>query len=261
MINVTKFLKYIIILVMLSILTSCGGGGISNNENNDSPQSVFHLGHEAFYSFDEATGSKVYNSNFDELHGQITLVQRVPGKVNRALSFSGGDVSNVFFPSTEANASGPPVNISFSGNSISIEAWVQFKELDPDISYHLFGNANSNGLQSFIYQINNKQIQFLISPEENGRATVELLKSNYLFELNTWYHIAFTYDESRARIYVNGEVHAQKSIILNVQDYVNRLYLGGGSDSKSFSGIIDEVRFSTRLRSENDIRSYYNATK
>jgi hypothetical protein len=153
------------------------------------------------------------------------------------------------------------VRIIFPSNSTTIEAWVKFVELDPSLSYHFFGNGNSFGLQRFRFMVSEGQFAFFLNPEFNGQVSTELIRSNYVFGVDTWYHIAFTYDESVAKIYVNGELNAEMDYEANLYEFHNSLYLGGSPDFPSFPGYVDKLRFTETLRSAEDIRNYYERTR
>ena len=127
-----KFFKHIPILIIAFLLSSCGSDSILKLEEN--LEDEIHFGDEAFYLFDETSGAEITNSRFDDLHGTITLAQRVTGKINNALSFVDNSPSYVLFPSTESTALGPGVIITFPNDAISIEAWVKFVELDTNLT-------------------------------------------------------------------------------------------------------------------------------
>jgi hypothetical protein len=157
------------------------------------------------------------------------------------------------------------IDITFPTNQLSIDAWVKFESLDPNLTYHFFGNADLGGIERFIYRIKDGQFLFLLIPQLNGSESngdaIELIKTNFTFGVDTWYHVEFNYNGSEANIYIDGVLNDQRSIVVNIHRYVNRLYLGGSPNVRSFPGFIDELRFSADVRSEAEIQSYYNSTK
>lgn len=245
-----KFL--FMLLVSLFLLNGCGGDSSDDEE---------YLGSEAFYTFDESEGVDVYNSMFNELHGVIFDSQRVEGKINGAISFHDNLPSYIRFPSTSPALNSGRVRITFPTNSMSIEAWVKFVELDPSLSYLFFGDGSSYGLSRFMFSVSNGQFRFLFNPERNGSISTELITSDYVFGVDTWYHIAFTYDGSVAKIYVNGELNAEAEYDATLYEFHNSLYLGGSDEFRSFPGYVDEFRFTETLRSAETIKNYYESTR
>ena len=74
-----------------------------------------------------------------------------------------------------------------------------------------------------------------------------------------WYHIAFTYDGSYLRWFVNGELEAQNSSSGTMDGTIAENLKIGASYvySNTFNGIIDEVRIYNRALSEEEIRAHY----
>jgi len=61
--------------------------------------------------------------------------------------------------------------------------------------------------------------------------------------LNTWSHLAVTYDGSNIRLYVNGSQVGTKAQTGNITSSTNPLRFGGDSIwGEYFNGLIDEVR-------------------
>jgi hypothetical protein len=242
-----RFLILVVLCGTITLVAGCGGG--------DDPGPIV-LGNEVFWHFDESSGATAFNSSFDDLHGNIVASQRGAGQVNNALSYSANLPSYVEFPAAISN-----IAISFPTDQISIEAWIKFETVDPILTYHFFGNADASGLERFIYRIKDGQFQFMLNPEDHGIADFELIKTNFDFGVDTWYHIAFNYDGSEANIYINGILNVQRPIVVSLHPYVNRLYLGGSPNVRSFPGFIDELRFLIGARSEAEIQTYFNSTK
>ena len=258
-----KIVMRFLIGVSFIAISACGGGGGGGGDDPVVDEGPIDLGNTAFWHFDESSGAIAFNSSFDGLHGDITAAQRGNGKVNNALSYSANMPSYVEFP--EAFMAEGGIDIIFETDQISIEAWVKFESLDPNLTYHFFGNADSGGIERFIYRIKDGQFLFLLIPQLNGNESngdaIELIKTNFTFGVDTWYHVAFNYNGSEAKIYIDGVLNVQRPIVVNINRYVNRLYLGGSPNVRSFPGFIDELRFSADVRSEAEIQSYYDSTK
>jgi hypothetical protein len=99
------------------------------------------------------------------------------------------------------------------------------KEFGADLSYAIMGSGGS-GPAAFIHT----------SSGANAPAAANL-------PLNTWSHVAATYDGSTLRMYVNGVQVATNPTAGNLRVGTGPLRIGGNSGSgEYFSGLIDEVR-------------------
>ena len=263
--------KYPFTLPVFLLLIACGGLGDSTDSENFERPSV-DLASEAFYDFDEPSerlidGSFVpafaFNSVEDLFHGEIVAASRSVGKLGDALYFGQDLPSYVRFdPFLADDNDGSPIdiNVGFPLNAVSIEAWVMFESLDPELRYQFFGNSPA-GLSSFNVEVVESQFRMvLFGPTEQ----FEIVRSNASFGLDIWYHIAVTYNQSTARVYVNGELNATTRITGEISPLFNSVFLGGTPNdpaSRSFPGYIDELRFAQFERADFEIRAYVESTQ
>jgi hypothetical protein len=65
--------------------------------------------------------------------------------------------------------------------------------------------------------------------------------------LNTWTHLAVTYDGFSLKLYINGTLAATRTVRGPIAASTDALHIGGTSAlSAWFSGLIDEVRIYNR---------------
>jgi concanavalin A-like lectin/glucanase superfamily protein len=77
--------------------------------------------------------------------------------------------------------------------------------------------------------------------------------------LNTWTHLAMTYDGATMRLYVNGTQVSDKAISGAVQTNLNPLRIGGNVPyGQFFKGRIDEVRVYKRALSKSEVQADMN---
>ena len=235
--------KTLILIALFSLfeLTACGESSNNNNSNT-------YFGNETFFTFDEEQGATAYNSRFNEFHGKIFGASRVDGKVNNALYFGNNLPSYIEF---EMSVGIETRAITFLNDQVSVESWIKFESLDDNQRYHFFGDSSS---QSFTIEVIDNQFSVRFF---NANDELELIRTNFVFGVDTWYHFAFTYDGNQAKTYINGELNNSSSIVAPVNDIYNNLYLGGYRSKTSFPGYIDEFRFDFGLRMEHDINNYY----
>jgi glucose/arabinose dehydrogenase/PKD repeat protein len=79
--------------------------------------------------------------------------------------------------------------------------------------------------------------------------------------LNTWTHVALTYDGAAMRLYVNGTQAATKAKTGAIQTVTNPLWIGGNQPfGEYFQGLIDEVRVYNRALTAADIQADMNTS-
>ena len=106
------------------------------------------------------------------------------------------------------------INQTLSGNShFTLEMWVNPSDLDVDNGFVMKGDhqvslkLTANGLEYFIY--------------DGAWQVVEVPVAEAGFKVNTWNHIAATYDGASMKLYVNGKLAGEKKITteINTVDY------------------------------------------
>lgn len=76
--------------------------------------------------------------------------------------------------------------------------------------------------------------------------------------MNVWYHLAYTYDGTTHRIYVNGANTNSKVDAGGAADTASNLFLGaGGINFRLFPGLIDEVRIYGQALASAQIQKHY----
>ena len=251
------FMFKICLSILLLSFTFMGCGideayeSLSKDESSSSGPTITLSGNEAIYTFDTLEGTTAKNSGFDAYHGEITNAASVSGKVNNALDF------NLDGPSYVELALEAGLTIDFPENHISIDTWINFTSLDSN--YHLILGNGGLGVQSFKLFIDQGKLNFRLE----GYEPVLIITSNQTFNTNEWYHIALTYDANTAIVYINGVQDNTRNVINSVDQVWNTLYIGGvpGYNNASFPGLIDEMHLTARIKSADEIASYYNARK
>jgi hypothetical protein len=73
--------------------------------------------------------------------------------------------------------------------------------------------------------------------------------------LNTWTHLAGTYDGTALRLYVNGALVATFAQTGSMTATTGALRIGGDFSNEFFTGLIDEVRVYNRALSQTEIQT------
>ncbi|MCE3278620.1 MAG: Protein of unknown function precursor [Bacteroidetes bacterium] len=171
---------------------------------------------------------------------------------NASLYFDGGD---------DAVNLGNSINSILDPlNTITVEAWVNTSSFTG--SGVIVGNYNSD--------FNNSQMQFLLRREldqysfwvDDGTGWKSVYTGFGAGVLNTWQHVAGTWDGSEIKIYVNGTLMGTTTGVtgLSFSNTTNSVKIGYNSINENFMGAIDELRIWTVARSMSEIQSAMNCT-
>jgi len=177
----------------------------------------------AEYSFDNIGVNGLPDLSPSQNNGQIVGAVSAPGRNGLGLRFNGNNYVEI----------GLTPSLLLAGQ-VSLEAWV-------------FPTAFSPGWQAVITSTN--YAYYLYTNDTNLGSLGGVLTSNYVearnsqsLALNTWSHIAMTYNGYVVVYYINGIEVARQNTQGNIQAINGALYIGGLSGSEGFIGIIDDVR-------------------
>lgn len=199
----------------------------------------------AAYNFNEGNLGTAYDISGHGNNGTLAgPIWTGTGKYGGALSFNG----------TNAMVSIPGSGDLNFTNGLTLEAWVNpvaggswstviFKERTSGMLYALYSKDGTNRPVGQLFLSNAEQ-------DAPGTAAVPL---------NTWTHLASSYDGSNLRLYVNGALVGTKAISGNLAATTNPLRIGGNTIwSEFFNGQIDEVRLYNRALAPGEIQGDMN---
>jgi len=167
------------------------------------------------------------------------------GRVGQAFNFDGGN-SYVSMPSSSS--------INFSGSMpMTIETWVY--RTGNASTMHIVGKRNGCQLSDIQYQLAFDPTGGLEFVSNGGNFWVNTYRQ---LPLNTWQHLAVTYDGTTAVIYIDGQSVASGSGSLGAA-LSAPLKIGNAGECTAFAGLIDEVSIYNRALTTNEIQSIYNA--
>lgn len=159
------------------------------------------------------------------------------------------------------------LNIS---NKITVEAWVKAYSwgISPVSNSIVCKHGWTSGEKGFVLRAGGDgQLSFTIAGlKSNGtnESWKEVLSPVGALQLNTWYHVAGTFDGSKLRLYINGNQVATKSYNGRIDpsvDYnlkIGRIADEGAASGRYWNGLIDEVRIWKDNRSASEISNNYN---
>ena len=149
---------------------------------------------------------------------------------------------------------GNTTSLTITGNSISLEAWVNYNLSQEDWKGVLYkANGNSTGYQLFIDST--EKVSFgLITTSGFVRPS-----ANFVLPPNTWHHIMCTYDGSNMRTYINGTLYNTFTQTGNILASSTSLNVGRSFSSEEFPGYIPVVRIYNRGLTTTEVLKNYNA--
>ena len=216
-----------------------GNAGAPSNEASATVSAAPPAGLVAAYAFNEGTGTAVTDRSGTGNGGTISGATRTTsGKYGSALSFDG--VNDWV---TVADAA------SLDVGKVTVEAWVRptalsswrtvvFKERPGGLVYGLYG---AQGGARSLGQVD-------IGGERNALGPA--------MTVNTWTHLAVTYDGSVLRLYVNGAASGTAVVAGTIPASTGPLRIGGNSVwAEWFVGQIDEVRVYNRALSQAEVQA------
>ena len=141
----------------------------------------------------------------------------------------------------------------------TLEAWVNVTSVANSETILSKGNGNGNASSdAFIFSIYNGKIAL----ELGGTSTSEWQFSSTTVPTNQWVHVAAAFDQSSMSVtfYLNGEEDGTQTYSLGTlyNADLNPLYIGKqgySCDCNYFNGKIDEVKFWSKQRTEEEIDS------
>ena len=174
------------------------------------------------------------------------------GKVGQAFSFDGVDD----YVEVPHNAS-----LSFSPTSpMTVDLWAY--RTSSSNGHHLLAKRAGCGSNDMNYQLHLNQTGLCFLGTDVGDNMVCTTGGLADLPLNTWTHIAGTFDGSTLRLFINGQMVASNpSATLGPQNSAPLTIgaLGSCSSIDPFGGLLDEVSIYNRDLSASEIAAIYNA--
>lgn len=218
---------------------------------------------DVMYSLYDVTNSVVVDGpylgapNLNLTTGPVngTTTYQIIAEKNRyhALEFNGIDQEVVLGETTQPAFYSPTLNHYYNGqHDVTVEAWVY--------------TNSTYGLQTVVGNYVGPDMTFLLRLDDlhpafwvNNGIFTSVVGATTL-DLNTWYHIAATWDGSDIKIYVNGVLDGSEPCTGNFVTNSDPFKIGGGlsNGTEFFSGKIHGVRFWNAAKTEAEIAGQMN---
>ncbi len=186
-----------------------------------------------------------------DLHNQglnnMTLINNTAnidnnGKIGKCYNFSSGE-------SLTYN-----LDISkFNSTAFSFSCWIYISSWNSSYDA-ILSIANGTGWNSSRATLSRNNTASTLTWNIANGSTSQRISSNTNISLNTWTHIATTYDGIKLRIYINGILDKEGAADLSI-NYVSNFYLGtwNGGTSYPFNGKLNDVRIYNHCLSSKEV--------
>jgi glucose/arabinose dehydrogenase/fibronectin type 3 domain-containing protein len=196
----------------------------------------------AGYTFNAGSGTTAVDSSGNNNTATITGAAWATGKYGGALSFNGtSDLARV------------PASASLTPSSgLTLAAWVQ-----PTAAQGGWRTVMQKEDDAwFLNASNSTGPLYPAGGMTTNTGGTSFCSANSASALNTWTHIALTYDGNILRLYVNGAQVSTRTISGALQQTSNPLSIGGNAPyGEHFRGLIDEARVYNRALTPAEIQT------
>jgi hypothetical protein len=199
--------------------------------------------------FDEASGTVATDSSASAKNGTIRQAARVAGKFGGALQFDGVDDWV-----TVADTTASPLDLT---TGMTLEAWVNPTVMSgwETVLMKERGIAGEGLLSYALYAHDGAPLSLgravpagYVRVAPVASTTDRAVRGTTKLALNTWTHLATTYDGTNQRFYVNGVLVGTTAGTGSIAVSNGAIRIGGNASSTGefFQGLIDEVRVYNR---------------
>jgi hypothetical protein len=195
----------------------------------------------------DGNADDIQDGNNGMLQGGATFM---PGKVEQAFSFDGGDDF---------------VNVPYNSNldltqALTIDAWVNPTVIagrNRGIVEKTVGGGVNTQYSLFLDSGGGMVFRLIKVPGVDHRT----ISSDSVIPLNTWTHVAATWDGATMKLFINGFQQAEtQAVVGSINGGDGPTLIGKqGSNINHYAGLIDEVEIFNRALSSQEIRAIYLA--
>ncbi|MFI6502284.1 LamG-like jellyroll fold domain-containing protein [Nonomuraea typhae] len=195
----------------------------------------------AAYSMNEGAGTAVGDASPSGNNGTATATTWAPtGKYGKALSFNGAS-------SWVTVADSPSLRLT---TGMTLEAWIR--------------PTTTTGWRTIAMKQYANDLAYSLDLNDRAHSTIHTTTERGLYgttslPLNTWTHIAATYDGANLKLFTNGTEVSSVTASGNIRTDNGALRIGGNAVwGEHFNGLIDEVRIYNRALTPAQITTDMN---
>jgi len=209
----------------------------------------------ALWHFDEEEGMTLGDSSVNENDGTLYNFTAPNGWIADSASEYDGSGSAVNFDGTDAYIEAPDdPSLNFGEGDFTVEAWAKVNSGEGDI-------ITKAGSDIFIgYSLYSQQSDgiywFSLYVTEGNSYKIEV--STEYINLGEWYHIVGTRSGNEVKIYLNGNLSGEGTVLKAIDvNNAGSVYFGTDITTGNLNGSIDEIRVLSRVLSAEEIKANY----
>ena len=201
---------------------------------------------------DDARDSTGNGYSLAPLGGSTISDATTVGKIGKGFTFNG-----------DGDRFTHPTLLDVLPEEITIAGWVKPDATDMNAGQCWFSKQNAGGMGEQLW------LKFNMSSGAPGAIGASFRSDGVFKNLNSsvtwmddaWYHYAFTWDSSGAKLYINGKLEGSNATGIMGNGTAIDLSIGtGGHSSQPFKGVIDDVRIYEDVLNAREIANLYNRT-
>src|SRR5574337_456611 len=173
------------------------------------------------------------------------------GDTNGAVNL---DASSKYLYITDASAA----NLDITG-SVSLSAWIKLNAVGGGLFHMIVSKFSTAGNYSYDFHVDsNGNLKARLS---NDWTAITSVIATTVLSTSTWYHVAFVYDGTDMRLYLNGSLDCTPvSYSSGIYNGTADFCIGIASDKTShrINGIVDDVAVWNRALSSTEVTALYN---
>jgi len=207
----------------------------------------------ACWTFDEGSGLVVKDRTGNSHDGIIMANGKRTAWVEGRL---GGKALEFNADRTKRNETGcieiPKMGGLDFTRGLTVEMWVKFKTVDTQgTRFQLIDNANGDKETGFRLYFTWKALYFQAGTASSNPSALYTKPAQVMFETETWYHVAATFDGAVARLYLDGREVAVSEPGFAIEKGRDAIYIGAapGGAAYGLEGAINEVKLYDYARS------------
>ncbi len=156
-------------------------------------------------------------------------------------------------------------NLPLGNSARTVATWIKFNQYNPTGGSYIFSYGNAVNGQAFglTMNYNNGLEQYNWGAGYSVVVTIND-NSNVFFNNGQWYHLVTSYDGTKVKIYMNGNLIKTQTLAINTSNSANNLFKIGATPSTSSGGTlnaaIDDLQIFDVALTDAQVNSLYSGT-
>ena len=227
-------ITYLLIGVIFLITQAC-------TEDKIEPQNTQAPNLKVGYHFDDISGGTV--SDYSSTMVGVNIKNQKNNAIPSNLKLERSKFDTVITFNDSLSALNIPYGLGKFSNQFVIDFWINLKTQPTSEYRNIISETMAGSASTFRIGLEDNYVSFDFV--QNPTIT-KGVKSTFRLNENSWYHLAFIYDGSDIKMFINGNLDASNSISMKQIDSWNNLNIGYFDDyygkGLTFYGLLDEFR-------------------